>query len=162
MATPINPRGELATQVIDTVDSLVGIIANYSIDAGWQEEIQTLYAVQALNDDPELTKLLDSAIRSHMAEQLMLIVTEVAEAMEVLRHEPDVTKTWYKVQLGYSNSEQPPTEFAKPEGIASELADVIIRVLDFAGTYKIDISLMLIEKINSNIARGYRHGDKLV
>jgi NTP pyrophosphatase (non-canonical NTP hydrolase) len=49
---------------------------------------------------------------------------------------------------------------AKLSGIPSELADCIIRCLDFAGQHNIDIESVLIEKMKHNESRPYRHGGK--
>lgn len=49
----------------------------------------------------------------------------------------------------------------KPEGIPSELADIIIRVLDICGHLDIDIANALADKMAYNETRPYRHGGKL-
>jgi NTP pyrophosphatase (non-canonical NTP hydrolase) len=46
--------------------------------------------------------------------------------------------------------------------IASELADIIIRVLDIAGLYDIDLGWYVRTKMEHNKTRPYRHGGKLV
>lgn len=48
----------------------------------------------------------------------------------------------------------------KPEGIPSELADVVIRVMDMAGHYGINMESTVIEKMAYNKTRPYRHGGK--
>jgi len=48
----------------------------------------------------------------------------------------------------------------KPEGIPSELADIIIRVLDICGFHGIDIAHALADKMAYNETRQYRHGGK--
>lgn len=48
----------------------------------------------------------------------------------------------------------------KPEGVPSELADIIIRVLDMCGWYGIDIEAAVAEKMEYNETRSYRHGGK--
>ena len=48
----------------------------------------------------------------------------------------------------------------KPEGLAIELADVVIRVMDFCEHFGIDLEQMLIHKNEFNKTRPYRHGDK--
>lgn len=48
----------------------------------------------------------------------------------------------------------------KPEGIPTELADIIIRVLDICGANNIDIQGALDEKMEYNMTRPYRHGGK--
>lgn len=48
----------------------------------------------------------------------------------------------------------------KPEGVPSELADTIIRILDMCGYYGIDIERILNEKMEYNHTRAHRHGGK--
>lgn len=48
----------------------------------------------------------------------------------------------------------------KPEGVAVELADCILRILDFCGKEGIDIERILLEKHDYNKTRPYRHGGK--
>jgi NTP pyrophosphatase (non-canonical NTP hydrolase) len=48
----------------------------------------------------------------------------------------------------------------KPEGIPSEMADIIIRVLDIAGYYGIDIERAMLVKAKYNESRSHRHGGK--
>lgn len=49
---------------------------------------------------------------------------------------------------------------AKPEGIAVELCDCIIRILDYLGKEGIDVEAVLAEKHAYNTTRPYRHGGK--
>lgn len=48
----------------------------------------------------------------------------------------------------------------KPEGIAVELADCIIRILDYLGKEGVDVEAVLAEKHAYNKTRPYRHGGK--
>lgn len=48
----------------------------------------------------------------------------------------------------------------KPEGIAVELCDCIIRILDYLGKEGIDVEAVLAEKHAYNKTRPYRHGGK--
>jgi len=52
--------------------------------------------------------------------------------------------------------------YGKMEGIPSELADVIIRVLDMCEHYGIDIEATLKEKHEFNKTRPYKHGGKVM
>lgn len=79
-------------------------------------------------------------------ESLMLVVTELAEAVEELRV-PDA-QFEYKGKNG------------KPEGFAVELADAVIRLLDLAQFKGIDLERVILEKLDYNLTRGYRHGNK--
>lgn len=48
----------------------------------------------------------------------------------------------------------------KPEGIAVEMADCIIRILDWCGKEGVDIDKIMEEKMEYNLTRPYRHGGK--
>lgn len=50
----------------------------------------------------------------------------------------------------------------KPEGIASELADTIIRILDYCGKMNIDIEEAIRIKHEYNKTRPYKHGGKKI
>lgn len=45
-------------------------------------------------------------------------------------------------------------------GIAVELADTIIRIMDFAGGYGIPLGHIIEEKLTYNATRPYKHGKK--
>lgn len=49
---------------------------------------------------------------------------------------------------------------AKPCGFWSELADVVIRVLDMAAAHGVDMDAEIYTKNRYNRTRGYRHGGK--
>ena len=48
----------------------------------------------------------------------------------------------------------------KPCGIPSELADVVIRIFDFCGGNDIDLEKIILEKMEYNETRPYKHGQK--
>ena len=50
----------------------------------------------------------------------------------------------------------------KPEGIAVEMADCIIRILDWCGREGVDIERIILEKHEYNKTRPYRHGGKVI
>lgn len=58
--------------------------------------------------------------------------------------------------LGYERG----MSIGKPEGVPSELADTIIRILDICGYYGIDIDEIVAEKMTYNETRSHRHGNK--
>lgn len=102
--------------------------------------------------------------------RLALITTEVAEAIEEIRAGHDVTETYYSGGVGWATDDDlEPHErldandnLRKPEGMPSELADVVIRTLDAADAWGIDIEAAIEEKLAYNATRGYRHGGKTV
>lgn len=83
-------------------------------------------------------------------EIVALIHSEVSEALEEYRNGREPTETYYSRRDG-----------KKPEGIPTELADVIIRIFDYCGCAGIDIENAIIEKIAYNRSRPYRHGGKV-
>lgn len=82
--------------------------------------------------------------------KLLLIVSEIIEAHDELRNGRDADETHYLTCFG----DRPD----KPEGVPSELADVVIRVLDFCYTEGINLDAMITEKLAYNATRGHKHG----
>ncbi len=76
---------------------------------------------------------------------LGLLCTEVAEAIDDV-----VAERW----------EATTREDGKPEGLPSEMADILIRACDSAGALGIDLEAALRAKIAFNRSRPYRHGGK--
>lgn len=50
----------------------------------------------------------------------------------------------------------------KPEGIAVELADVILRTLDLMAALGVDVDAVVMAKHRYNIGREFRHGGKVI
>ena len=48
----------------------------------------------------------------------------------------------------------------KPQGVAVEMADVLIRVLDWFGSEDLDVESIVRQKHEYNKTRPYRHGNK--
>lgn len=83
--------------------------------------------------------------------KLCLVHSEVSEACEAFRESgpKSINFTWYNEERNN-----------KPEGVPSEFADIIIRVLDMCGHWNIDIQAAVEEKEAFNRTREYRHGGK--
>lgn len=87
-----------------------------------------------------------SKLTPYLGLKLALIHSEVSEVLEELRDGHPMDATRY-------------TATGKPEGIPSELADILIRVADLAGAFRgIDLEDMVLEKMAYNTSRPHKHG----
>jgi NTP pyrophosphatase (non-canonical NTP hydrolase) len=80
-------------------------------------------------------------------EIVALIHSELSEAFEAWRAGHPVDDCWHEPD-------------GKPEGVPIELADVVIRVLDFCAGAGIDLEAAITAKHLYNVSRPYRHGGK--
>lgn len=107
-----------------------------------------------------------------LPEILMLCVSELSEALEDFRDGKEPDRIYELCASGgisnnaepceYNISENEECECLKPEGIPVELADCIIRILDYCGHAKIDIEEAIRLKCEYNKSRPYRHGGKRI
>ena len=106
-----------------------------------------------------------------LPEALCLIHAELSEALEEYRAKRPMV--YFVVEMDDSKGGTYPAirediiseeDFAgeKPEGIAVELADVILRTLDLMAALGVDVDAVVMAKHRYNLGREYRHGGKAI
>lgn len=100
----------------------------------WAKEIHENAVSHGFWDDPR-----------SFGEIIALCHSELSEALEADR--ADEQFIWY-------------AEGGKPEGVAVELIDCIIRILDYCGEEGIDVDKIMRIKHEYNKTRPYKHGKR--
>lgn len=95
----------------------------------------------------------------NIAEQLMLIVTELGEACEAMRKGNHASRETYKalVNMQKDNMKILFEDYIK-DSFEDEIADCFIRLADLCGYLNIDIEWHVKEKMSYNKTRPRRHG----
>lgn len=107
-----------------------------------EKAVTALHQSQALNPI-ELAHLAALGDRN-TGEALALMHSEISEALEVFRKDPGLKDAKCPDHLA----------------VEVELADCIIRIMDFAGANGLDIAGAICAKVNFNATRPHRHGKK--
>jgi len=89
-------------------------------------------------------------------DDIALLHTEVTEMYEAFRDHGTKDATDIVRGLGHQRT------LPKPEGVGSEAADVLIRLLDTCERHDIDLEFEYQRKMEYNRTRPYRHGGKAV
>jgi NTP pyrophosphatase (non-canonical NTP hydrolase) len=87
---------------------------------------------------------------------IALAHSELSEALEAYRDHRLADATDPGIGLVRSDGRVLP----KPEGVGSELADTVIRLLDMADVFGIDLEAEIVRKIAYNATRSYQHGGR--
>lgn len=87
-------------------------------------------------------------LEPNIGEKLMLVVSELVEALEEHRAGNSLTELTINDRTG------------KPEGFSVELADAVIRIADLCGYLNIDLEAVIAAKHAYNVSRPHKHGKK--
>lgn len=154
----IDPTSAFAENLINGLAHLGKLVGEVNVSNGWDTSRGMIANPGAY--DPKWQV-------AHKIAELGLVDTEVSEAIEEIRHGRGMNELYYSggFDMGTTPSqEREPIDRAgyprKPEGVPSELADVLIRVLDIADAYRIDLGEAVVQKLNHNATRGMHHGGK--
>jgi len=96
-----------------------------------------------------------------LPEILMLMVSECAEALEADRHNQYAKLGLFEI-LHHSNPDRFREIFEMwiKNSVEDEIADLIIRALDYCGSKKVDIQKHVDLKLRYNRLRKYKHGKR--
>lgn len=173
IAHQVDPTGELAGR-LRRLFSVMG-----QSQREWQDTIgfgaeghRLREEVVAARINPDRTNAsianAEANLRNYYMTKLGLVMTEGAEALDEMRKH-DIGERYYSE--GFSVNAMPPTQALdmlgaprKPEGVLSELADVIIRIWSLTGETNLasELADAIIEKLNYNATRAQRHGGKAI
>jgi NTP pyrophosphatase (non-canonical NTP hydrolase) len=104
--------------IVNGIDSLVDLCHGKAVEGGWWNDIHT-----------------GERLNRNKGELLMLMVSEIAEAMEAARKDLMDDKLPHR------------------KGLEVELADAVIRIADFCGGFNLDLAGAIMEKIEYNSNR---------
>lgn len=157
-------NGGLSRNEQNTLRVIQRTIGQANADKGFHEEGEELRHLKKVREGSSLdTVFPDAQLRKHYSEKLLLIVSEVTEAHDELRKGKGMTETYYsggrREEDSMGNYSGPLID-GKPEGVPSELADVVIRAFDLAHEAGIDLAAMIDEKLTYNATRPFKHGKK--
>ena len=116
-----------------TITELVEKAHENARKKGFWEDWNSICWEDGLSRNEDSTLDIEELFNNAIATKLMLIVSEVSEALEALRNK-------------------------KKDSFKEELADVAIRLADLCGGLEIDLETEIKKKMEKNKKRGYKHG----
>lgn len=145
MPTPVSPSS------YDGLRDLQRFCGENAAEKGFDEETHEIRNLALELRIKGNDKLADSIIRNQISATLNLVHDEISEAHEELRSGKLVNEEY--VNGG-------PGKETKPEGIPSEIADAVIRLLHLAHREEIDLANVIANKLAYNATREKMHGRK--
>lgn len=137
-----------------TINELAREIHQNAVEHGWWEEDRSFGEIVALCHSE-----LSEALEEYRAGRPV----EWRECTSKDHDYKDVLWCGHESTTGcYSFGKECESRLDKPEGIAVEMADCIIRILDWCGKEGVDIERIILEKHGYNKTRPYRHGGKVI
>lgn len=155
-----------------TIDDYIQESHATAVSKGWWECDEHKIMCHCTHDDPDGVGIMYSDIdckackglgysmiaytERSFGDQIALMHSELSEALEEFRNTGlgDTDKFIYYLSGSWG------VDGEKPEGIAVELADVLIRIFDTCGKYNIPLEEALDLKLEYNKTRPHRHGGK--
>ena len=116
-----------------------------AVDHGWWDKAPSFGEVVALCHSE-----LSEALEEFRADRPLVYADQIVEA-PLMDGGWEMRRTTDMKQFSHTD---------KPEGIAVEMADCLIRILDWAGHEGVDMDAVVRAKIAYNETRAYRHGGK--
>ena len=111
-------------------------------NSGWWEERNRLQKLAEGTGDDSFARFAKAVLQ---ASQIALIQSEASEALEALRA-----------------GNPPDDKIPNRDGMTAELADIIIRCMDFAEGYELALAETIIDKMVMNSGRPKKHGGKIL
>lgn len=147
----------LTTSTIEALRELQGTCGDTAASKGFHEDRPKPMRIGSTVGG---IKERQAQLANWQGNKLLLIVSEVVEAHDEIRNGRAADETYYPSATADSHAERPEPGLHKPEGVPSEIADVVIRCFDFAYTEGFDLAGIIAEKLVYNASRERLHGKK--
>jgi hypothetical protein len=133
---------------LTTIADLQNRVHRRAVDKGWWNAERTVGDLIALMHS-ELTEALEEFRQGRLPDEIYYTCHEVG---------PDGNEV--RKFTASSREECGGASFVRPEGVAVQLGDCIIRILDFCGRWGIDLESLLDHKVAYN--EKFRYGSKVL